>query len=424
MNKQLLKMKKNIVIIVLFLSFLNLNQLAGYNKNPHSHSKAAGFPDITYNNPHIVNQDSIPKSFDTEEPDTSLYMINYGADVLWQYNLGTVVTASPLVKSNKVYIATKDGNVLCLDMDGKLLWQTYISGTIQSQPVIADNIIAIGSMEGDITTLNANTGKLIQTIGLGEPITAPLISFEYQGDRSIIIDNDMLASSIIIGSESGKVYCYDISSLGFLWESDKAKGTIISKPLYSDNKIVYMSNDGHTYCVDSRSGALIWKWSDSKKTFRPNPRNSIISDGKNIFISSTENSVHAIDILLGKSNWSKTTLSGFLTIALSGDSSKIYATSSNNKFYSISARDGKIIKEIEPMFVINTSTFKPVEVNDGIILESDDNNIFLLNKEYDQKAVIFLGRNGIESILNKGKTVIVVTTTGKMFAFELVNFEQ
>jgi outer membrane protein assembly factor BamB len=295
---------------------------------------------------------------------------------------------------------------------------TYISGTIVGQPVAADNYLAVGTLEGDISSLNARTGKLLQTIGIGEPITAPLTAFEYLGARDIVIDNDNLSTSIAIGTQSGKLYCYDLSSFGYLWESNAAKAEIQTKPIYKENKLMYLDNAGYMYCLDSRSGKMIWKWSNKNLTPASSYANPV-SNGDDIFVSPSAKSLAAVDILLGKSDWFKENLAGEFAINLSRDSTKIIISSNANKFYILSSKDGKIIKELDPVCRIDSVVCPAVEINGSIISGSSEGKIFQIDKDFNQKPLLFIGNTEILSIQRLNKTnIIAVTKNGSIFVFE------
>jgi len=109
-----------------------------------------------------------------------------------------------------------------------------------------NNIIAIATIEGDLITINSENGEIIQTLGLDEALTSQLVIIE-------TIYNGAKTKAIIVGSSSGKVYCYELTSLELIWVNDSAERMIETLPLVIDDKIIYGSWDNYLYCISKNS---------------------------------------------------------------------------------------------------------------------------------------------------------------------------
>ena len=130
--------------------------------------------------------------------------------------------------------------------------------------------------EGDVITINSENGEIIQTIGLDEALTSQFVVIEikYYGAKT---------KAIIVGSSSGKVYCYELSSLELIWENNSAERMIETLPLVIDDKIIYGSWDNYLYCLSKSTGSLIWKWTENKNFYYSPAACWPVNDGKNVF---------------------------------------------------------------------------------------------------------------------------------------------
>ena len=177
---------------------------------------------------------------------------NIKAEVLWQYDLKKTLSAPIAATGNNIYAAANNGDVFCFDMNGNLLWQNKTGETILCRPAISDSILVAGTVEGDLISFNAANGKIIQTLGLSEPVTSQLITIdaEYNGAAT---------TGVVAGTSKGSLYCYDINSFEMIWENHSAQRLIAAEPLLVNDRIIYGSQDGYLYCIDAKSGIINWK---------------------------------------------------------------------------------------------------------------------------------------------------------------------
>jgi eukaryotic-like serine/threonine-protein kinase len=82
--------------------------------------------------------------------------------MLWSFETGHSVEASPTVVDDVVYVASKDCNVYALNaITGKKIWNFttgYAYYGIYSCPVVINGMVYIGSNDNYIYALDAETG--------------------------------------------------------------------------------------------------------------------------------------------------------------------------------------------------------------------------------------------------------------------------
>ncbi len=348
-------------------------------------------------------------------PIDSLQYIKYSdsVSVLWQKNLNSSISTSLLVSGDRIFATTIDGMIYCYNLEGKLLWKYDTKETIFSKPVRDKDVLAVATIVGDIFTININNGELIQVIGLGEPLTSQLIKFgiQYNGAKT---------TGIIVGSSKGNLYCYDLYSLEEIWENNSAKMMIEDQPLFINGKIIYGSWDNYLYCIDAATGTLIWKWTENKNFYYSPAACWPVTDGKNIYISTPDKFVSAVDVLQGKTVWRKKDFNSWESIGISSDKNDLLIKSFLNKFYIASVKNGKTIKEVNLKFGEDTMPCEPIEWNGKIIFGGKNGKVYLIKNDFSWEPLFFTGTARVHSIQHvKNNMFAASNMDGKIFIFSI-----
>jgi outer membrane protein assembly factor BamB len=334
------------------------------------------------------------------------------ASVLWQHDLENTLYAPLAAIENKIIAAAQDGDVSCFDLNGKLLWQNKTGETILSSPAISDSILIAGTMQGDLISLNMADGTSIQTIGLNEPVTSGLFTID-------VDYNGSLTTGVVAGTSKGSMYCYDINSFEMIWENHSAQGVIGGRPLLVNDRIIYGCNDGYLYCIDAKSGIINWKLLINKVNDFP-LLCSPVSDDKSVFFASPDKNVISVDLLLGKINWQKNNLDASNSIGLSESKGELYIKCNKDNFLILSAKSGKIIKNIKAGFDTDRSPGNILNWGKNILFGSENGKIYLIDKDYNCDAILSAGTGGVNSLLHVKDNIFAASTIdGKIVVFKV-----
>ena len=335
------------------------------------------------------------------------------AEILWQKDLNKTLSAPIVATENYIYAAAENGDVFCMDMSGNLLWQNKSGETILSKLAVSDSIIVAGTVEGDLISFNAANGKIIQTLGLNEPVTSQLITLdgEYNGTPT---------TCVIAGTSKGSLYCYNINSLEMIWENHSAQGIIADEPLLVNDRIIYGSRDGYLYCVDAKSGVINWKLlinnSNDNSPFLCKP----VFNEKSVFVVSPDNNIFSIDLLLGRAIWQKNNFDAYNSIGIGNSKEDIYIKSYKDNFFIVSAKNGKLVKDIEIGFGIDTAPGNILEWNNNILFGSQNGKIYLIDKNYKWDILFYLGTGGVQNIYHVKDNIFAASDIdGKIVVFKL-----
>ena len=348
----------------------------------------------------------------TNGQDTSL-IINYNAKIKWVKDLKNQLASLLSASDNKLFAVSKDGKIFCYDFSGRIIWEHDLKRSIAGRPIDSDGNLVISTLSGDLISLNDSTGESIQSIGLNEPLTSPLVKMS-------TIYNGNPTEAVILGSSKGSIYCYDINSFEMIWENHSAKGTVMSKPLTLGNKIIFTSGDGYLYCLDSRSGMLIWKWTDPKINNIDIANCAPISDNRDVFICSTNKALYSIDPMLGRTRWKKDFYNCNPPLVISESKKYLYLKSTKNNFTLVSPIDGRSFRKLDMDFGEDTSMSAPIEWKGSILLGTGNGKVYLIENNLKWKPLFYLKGGAIQSITHLvDDTFVVSNDSGRLVEFKL-----
>ncbi len=324
---------------------------------------------------------------------------NYDTELISQINLNSTLSASLYVNDSKIYSAAKNGILSCFDTTGTLLWEYDCFGDVMSKPVSADGILAVATVQGDLITLDANTGQPLQTIGFDEAITSQLITINHTGNKNLMIPKQTNSdAAVIVGTASGKIYCFDLETLQQIWVNETPKGMIETEPLLINNKIIFGSWDGYLYCIEEQTGSLIWRWQDNKSFYYAPAACKPVSNGENVYIATSEKKVYAINLLLGKTEWESSKFEAWESIGISDIGHRIFVKSFEDKFHIASAKTSNWVKELNLKFGLDTMPVEPIEWNGNILFGGKNGFIYLIDENFRYKKILFLGTARVHTV--------------------------
>lgn len=96
----------------------------------------------------------------------------------WSYNPKSAPTTGPIISDFRVYFATQNRKIICLNKElGTLIWEREIP--IRAIPMtisILNNVLFLGLSRGDILVYNSIDGRLITKIPVGSGVSSNIIS--------------------------------------------------------------------------------------------------------------------------------------------------------------------------------------------------------------------------------------------------------
>ena len=226
--------------------------------------------------------------------------------------------------------------------------------------------------------------------------------------------------AVIVGGSSGTFYCYTLKKLELAWSNNFSDSEIVTKPLSIEHRVIFGSKEGYLYSIDDRTGVLYWKWKPKKVKKTIANFSNPISDGKNIFVTTSNGIIYKIDFLLGTTLWKNRTHRANLSLGLSSTGRTVITKSKNNKINLFYSKTGHKYKDIKLNFGKDLIKHQPIEWKRNFLVSSDKGILYLINKKYYYKPVFFLGNAALHSPQKLDDNKFIISNVdGKIIYFSL-----
>ena len=192
-------------------------------------------------------------------------------DLIWDHRAEEWIRSAPECIGPKVFFATMDGTVQCLNQDGakvEPVWTTRV-GTHQvlADVVAAEGKLYVTSADLFLWCLDAETGDILWRHSLLE-------SVEKDGERIAADEVAAVAGGhfqskptaadgkVFYGTPARFVYGVDYRTGKELWRFEMG-AAVSGSPTYSNGRVFVGQQGGedYFYCLDATDGHMIWKQS-------------------------------------------------------------------------------------------------------------------------------------------------------------------
>ena len=243
----------------------------------------------------------------------------------WIVQTGAGIYCSPAVEKDKVFVGDDLGRLTAYALkNGKKLWSFQSGKRIVGTPAVSEGIVVFGSADCKIYGLDAQNGNLLWTVEAAEPVLG-----------AVTIENGIA----YIGASDHTFRAVNIRTGEVKWAFAGVRGYIETKPLVTDNKVIFGAWDNTLYALNKADGKELWKWTGglTRMHFSPAAVWPVAADGK-VFITDPQRAMTAIDIETGNTVWRTFQSMVRETIGLSEDKERIYSKSMNDSIVCYSTK--------------------------------------------------------------------------------------
>lgn len=243
----------------------------------------------------------------------------------WIVQTGAGIYCSPAVEKDKVFVGDDLGRLTAYALkNGKKLWSFQSGKRIVGTPAVSEGIVVFGSADCKIYGLDAPNGNLLWTVEAAEPVLG-----------AVTIEN----SIAYIGASDHTFRAVNIRTGEVKWAFAGVRGYIETKPLVTDNKVIFGAWDNTLYALNKADGKELWKWTGglTRMHFSPAAVWPVAADGK-VFITDPQRAMTAIDIETGNTVWRTFQSMVRETIGLSEDKERIYSKTMNDSIVCYSTK--------------------------------------------------------------------------------------
>lgn len=243
----------------------------------------------------------------------------------WIVQTGAGIYCSPAVEKDKVFVGDDLGRLTAYALkNGKKLWSFQFGKRIVGTPAVSEGIVVFGSADCKIYGLDAQNGNLLWTVEAAEPVLG-----------AVTIENGIA----YIGASDHTFRAVNIRTGEVKWAFAGVRGYIETKPLVTDNKVIFGAWDNTLYALNKADGKELWKWTGglTRMHFSPAAVWPVAADGK-VFITDPQRAMTAIDIETGNTVWRTFQSMVRETIGLSEDKERIYSKTMNDSIVCYSTK--------------------------------------------------------------------------------------
>ncbi|MES3016126.1 MAG: PQQ-binding-like beta-propeller repeat protein [Bacteroidota bacterium] len=236
----------------------------------------------------------------------------------WVYHSSANVVSTPAYANGLVIFGNSLGKIEAVSVkDGKPRWSYQTGGGIYSSAAADGNNIVMGSGDGSIYCLNSKNGKVNWILKTSASVLG-----------AVEIENHIA----YVGGSDHRFRAIDVKSGKEVWSFDGLTGSVVSKPLIYDGKVIFGSWDTHLYALDKATGSLVWKWNNGSavRHFSPAMCNPLAYDGV-VYIVAPDKFLSAIDAATGKTLWRSNAATIRESIGISADNKLIYGKTMNDE---------------------------------------------------------------------------------------------
>ena len=280
---------------------------------------------------------------------------------VWQYDAGSGITATPLVRDNVVIICTLKGELHAVDLQsGKRIGYLTLDGAATGTPVWSGTAVCIPISTEDetIESINVHDGTRNWRVKLGQSESSPLLY-----DRRLYVT-----------SLNGVLYCLNVTNGDEIWKfqtaTDDERKPIRSSPASDSSVVVFGCDDGILYAIERATGIQMWKFKTGESIFAT----PVIARGRVVF-GSLDGKVYCLELRTGRLYWSFDTKSRVFGAASSNDTLAFVGTTDGH-CYALDLENGSVVWKFNAKSVINSA---PLVTKNLLYVGSLDKNLYVLD---------------------------------------------
>ncbi|MDZ4804663.1 MAG: PQQ-binding-like beta-propeller repeat protein [Candidatus Eisenbacteria bacterium] len=207
------------------------------------------------------------------------------AGIAWETTLDGAITGTPLVLSDRVIVASRDGTIAALSRnEGRILWSHKAQKGFGGGAIGNDTLTAVAGFDGIVRLMSPADGREVARLATDSRIASPpartseglIVAGAY--DRTLhALDpgtgrpawKARLGGILWATPGVGRKYLYApgldgvMTAVNSKWGSVlwrfRAGGEIYSSPAVTDVEVVFGCEDGSIYALSAGEGTLLWR---------------------------------------------------------------------------------------------------------------------------------------------------------------------
>lgn len=203
----------------------------------------------------------------------------------------------------------------------------------------------------------------------------PSSEWTFQADGVVVNSPALSQGKVVVGDETGKVYCLDISTGKPIWKF-KARNAVYSMPAITDGRVIFGSCDSSIYCLSLADGAKVWEHKTNHVVM-----GTPLIDGKTVYIGGSDGCYRALDVKTGKVKWEFCELKGYVESKPILYDSKLIFGAWDTYLYALNPKNGSLIWKWtnEKSMHMSPAACIPVAANGKVFVVAPDRYLTALD---------------------------------------------
>lgn len=215
---------------------------------------------------------------------------------LWE--IGPREPASPGVDpaTGTVVVATRDGFVRAMSIDGVKVWEFKTQGPFAAGPAVEEGVAYVPGGDGNLYALELETGKPLWTFAANEElVTTPVL----------------LPDKVLVVSQADTLFAVDRETGKWAWQyrRDPPAGFTVrgaSAPRALGETLFIGFADGYLVALSAADGVVRWERALSTSggnEFLDVDTAPVVSDGDRVYAASYKDGIYALNAATGEVLW-------------------------------------------------------------------------------------------------------------------------
>ena len=238
----------------------------------------------------------------------------FPVDIAWELDLAQGLTYPPAFDDERLTLPLRDGTLLTLNVrTGQQVWSRQ--RPVDSAPV-SDGEVVVTSFAQQLVGFRATDGRILWSNRLDGLMAAPMV---------------ISGGWLIVGLDTGMLVVFRSTDGEKLWERDLA-APISVRPSPSGDRLYVPLVDGRISTLNLNNGATLWE-----KRLTGIPQQILPLDS--LFVGSTDNFFYRLSLIDGEVEWYWRTGGDIIGIPVV-DEENVYFSSLENFVWALDRRNG------------------------------------------------------------------------------------
>ncbi len=252
----------------------------------------------------------------------------------WQTNVGSSVLSRLVRDGDTLFVPSMGGDLVAMDpMRGAEKWRVHTAGGVFSTPQVDNGVVYFGSADHNVYAVDLATHQ---------------VKWKFPTGGAVFGGASVARGVVCIASCDRTIYGLDAKTGQKKWTVQT--GGMTQSKVATDGSLFFVGTwDNMFRAIDAESGHIAWSHKFGKSRggafsfyFAPAIGSPTIGD-RNVFISSNDGLLHAVDIASGKIAWETPQSHQLGYCGPLYRDGRVYQGSLAGKVYCFDAHDGSIL---------------------------------------------------------------------------------